>query len=75
MRYQAKQSEGFHWVVRDNETGRETMMDSPAAAKRLAKALNGPTYQQRIRAENPYHADEAAAMTDAFLDANPDCAF
>jgi hypothetical protein len=34
-----------------------------------------PTYQQRIRAENPDHADEAAAMMDAFLDDNPDCAF
>ena len=31
-----------------------------------------PTYRQRLRDEA---GDEAAAMADAFLDANPDCAF
>ena len=31
-----------------------------------------PTYRGRLRDEA---GDEAAAMADAFLDANPDCAF
>jgi hypothetical protein len=38
-RYSTKQV-GFHWVLYDAETGRETMMDSKTQAQRLAKQLN-----------------------------------
>jgi len=38
-RYSAKQI-GFHWVILDSKTGRETMMDSKAQAARLAAQLN-----------------------------------
>jgi hypothetical protein len=39
-RYSAKQSAGFHWLIVDSKTGRETMADSKAQAQRLAKLLN-----------------------------------
>jgi len=39
QRYTAKQV-GFHWVIADAKTGRETMADSKAQAVRLAKQLN-----------------------------------
>lgn len=36
-----------------------------------------PSYRRRIREEtdDPMLAEEAIAATEAFLDANPDCAF
>lgn len=74
-RYTTKQV-GFHWVLLDNATGRETMMDSRGQAQRLARDLNGrPTYQQRLADETADLADEVVGAVDAFLDANPDCAF
>lgn len=38
----------------------------------FAPVFTDPTYRSRLRDEA---GDEAAAMADAFLDANPDCAF
>ena len=38
-RYSVRQV-GFHYVIFDRETGRETMMDSKAQGQRLAAQLN-----------------------------------
>lgn len=39
QRYSARQR-GFHWIILDAATGRETMADSKAQAVRLAAQLN-----------------------------------
>jgi hypothetical protein len=44
-----------------------------AAAMRKALDEDEPSYQRRLRVEA--HGEEAVALADAFLNANPDCAF
>jgi len=59
---------------RDHRFYYPTRKQAEACAKRW-NAITFPTYQQRAREACPDHADEAVALTEAFLNAHPDCAY
>jgi hypothetical protein len=81
--FKVEQTERGDWAVINTDPMRDHVFWYPTKREALAaqKRWNAiaqqysPTYQQRVREAAPDHADEAVAMADAFLNANPDCAF